>query len=195
MSEPTELGLDQVDLRQALEAILMVAEEPVPAGSLAAAVGMPEDLVVAALERLRDDYDGVSGQPRRGFELRHVEGKWRVYSRAEWAPWVGKFILGSQTAALSRAAMETLAIIAYRQPITRGQIARIRGVNVDSVLRTLLTRGLIWEDGEAAGGARLLRTTTEFLERMGMEDLSELPPLAPFMPGPENVDYLLAELP
>lgn len=194
-SGPGALELETVDLSAALEAILMVASEPVDPSALATAIQMPEEAVLKALGELAADYDGERNGPQRGFQLREVEGKWRVYARAKWAPWVGQFVAGDQSASLTRAAMETLAIIAYRQPITRAQIARIRGVNVDSVLRTLQTRDLVEEDGTSPSGAHLYRTTTAFLEYMGMSTLDDLAPLAPFMPGPENVDYLVAELP
>lgn len=189
------LGLETVDLAAALEAILMVASEPVDTQMLATSIQMPQAEVARALSELAADYDGERGGRERGFELREVQGRWRIYSRSKWAPWVGQFVAGEQTSALTRAAMETLAIIAYRQPITRAQIARIRGVNVDSVLRTLQTRDLVEEDGTSPSGAHLFRTTTAFLEYMGMGSLDDLAPLGPFMPGPENIDYLLAELP
>ena len=190
-----DLLLETVDLAAALEAILLVASEPVETQLLATSIQMPEPEVAKALVELAADYDGERGGRERGFELREVQGRWRIYSRSKWAPWVGQFVAGEQSASLTRAAMETLAIVAYRQPITRAQIARIRGVNVDSVLRTLQTRDLVEEDGASPSGAHLFRTTTAFLEYMGMSSLDDLAPLAPFMPGPENVDYLLAELP
>ena len=189
------LSLEGVDLRGALEAILMVALVPVSPMDLAAATQMPVEQVEEALRGLAADYDGRDGSRERGFELREIEGEWRLYSRSKWASWVGQFVAGAESTSLTRAAMETLAIIAYRQPVTRGQIARIRGVNVDSVLRTLAARDLIAEDGTSPSGAHLFRTTSSFLEYMGMSSLDDLVPLGPFMPGPENVDYLLAELP
>lgn len=188
-------SLESIDLRCALEAILMVALVPVSPIDIANATQMPVDQVEDALRGLATDYDGEGGGRERGFELREIEGEWRLYSRSKWAPWVGQFVAGAESTSLTRAAMETLAIIAYRQPVTRGQIARIRGVNVDSVLRTLTARDLIVEDGTSPSGAHLFRTTASFLEYMGMSSLEDLVPLAPFMPGPENIDYLLAELP
>ncbi len=189
------LSLEGVDLRGALEAILMVALVPVSPMDLAAATQMPVEQVEEALRGLAADYDGRDGSRERGFELREIEGEWRLYSRSKWASWVSQFVAGAESTSLTRAAMETLAIIAYRQPVTRGQIARIRGVNVDSVLRTLAARDLIAEDGTSPSGAHLFRTTSSFLEYMGMSSLDDLVPLGPFMPGPENIDYLLAELP
>lgn len=190
-----EQSLEAVDLSAAVEAILMVASEGVSAAALAEATSMPEPETERVLRRLQAEYDGEGGAPARGFELRETEGTWRIYSRSRWAPWVGRFVAGSQNSVLSRAAMETLAVIAYRQPVTRAQIARIRGVNVDSVLRTLIARGLISEDGASPTGANLLHTTTTFLEYMGLASLEELEPLAPYMPDPEGAGALLAELP
>lgn len=188
-------GLEVVDLGAAVEAILMVAAEGVTAASLAEATSMPESATEEVLRRLQAEYDGSDQRPARGFELRETEGVWRIYSRARWAPWVGRFVASGQNSSLSRAAMETLAVIAYRQPVTRAQIGRIRGVNVDSVLRTLLARDLIAEDGSSPTGAHLLRTTTTFLEYMGLSSLDDLEPLAPFMPEPEGAGALIAELP
>lgn len=192
--EPEDF-LQSVDLRGAIEAILMVALEPVAPQQLAQTLQIPVEEVEGTLRGLAADYNGKTGGRERGFELREIEGEWRLYSRSKWAPWVGRFVVGAESASLTRAALETLAIIAYRQPVTRAQIARIRGVNVDSVLRTLLARDLIAEDGTSPSGAHLFRTTSGFLEYMGMSSLDDLVPLGPFMPGPENVDYLLAELP
>ena len=140
------------------------------------------------------DYDGETGGPRRGFELREVAGGWRIYSARAYADVVGRFVVGSSHARLSQAALETLAVIAYRQPISRARIARIRGVNVDGVVRTLLARGLVEETGTTPSGARLYGTTGEFLEKMGMTSLSELVPLAPYLPSADALDELEEEL-
>lgn len=187
--------LEDVDLAAAVEAILMVAPDGVTTEDLAEVTAMPESATLRVLQQLRDDYDGASGRAQRGFELRQVDGRWRIYSRPKWAPWVGRFVAGAQNSTLTRAAMETLAVVAYRQPVTRTQIARIRGVNVDSVLRTLVARDLIVEDGSSPTGAHLFRTTPTFLEYMGLSSLDELLPLAPFMPDPEQAGELAAELP
>lgn len=130
------------------------------------------------------------GEPR-GMELRRVAGGWRVYSRAEFAPWVQRFVLEGQTARLSQAALETLAVIAYRQPVSRARISSIRGVNVDGVVRTLTTRGLIAAEQQTGeSGALLYRTTPMFLEKIGLETLEELPKISPYLPGAEDVgDY------
>ena len=125
----------------------------------------------------------------RGFELREVGGGWRYYTAAAAGEYVERFVLAGQTARLSQAALETLAVIAYQQPVSRGRIAAVRGVNVDGVVRTLLTRRLIEEAGvDLEGGAMTYRTTSYFLERLGLRDLSELPPLAPFLPEADEIE-------
>lgn len=163
----------------------MVIDEPVAPADLAAALELPEPEVVAILEALRDEFANPDNP--RGFELRATEGRWRLYSSPLYADAVGKFLVEGQSARLSQAALETLAVIAYRQPVTRGQVSQIRGVNVDTVVKTLSARGLITEVGES-GGAALFGTTTQFLERMGLSSLDELPPLAPFLPDLSTVD-------
>lgn len=175
--------------RAALEAILMVVEEPVSDVRLAAGLQLPVALVRDLLDQLAADYDDAA----RGFELREVAGGWRIYSRAELAPVVQRFILDGQTAKLTRAALETLAVIAYRQPVSRARVSAVRGVAVDGVVRTLLTRGLIEEAGtDEDTGAMLYVTTTQFLERMGLASLDDLPPLAPFLPEADLLDDLAA---
>lgn len=174
-----------VNLRGSLEAILMVVDEPVAPADLAAAIGEPEPLVLEALRALRDEYADPTAP--RGFELRDVDGRWRIYSSRLYADVVGTFVVDGQSARLSQAALETLAVVAYRQPVTRGQVSQIRGVNVDSVMKTLSARGLITEVGEI-GGAVQYGTSTEFLERMGVATLDELPPLAPYLPELADVD-------
>ncbi len=173
------------DVRAAIEAVLMVADEPVTPTDLAAAIEVPEAEVVAALSGLRDEYSDPS-RPR-GFELREVDGGWRFYSSPRFADVVGHFIVEGQSSRLSQAALETLAIVAYRQPITRGQISQIRGVSVDTVVKTLLARGLITEVGEFAGAAQY-GTTIAFLDKMGLSSLDELPPLAPYLPDLADLD-------
>ncbi|WP_146338780.1 SMC-Scp complex subunit ScpB [Nesterenkonia sp. NBAIMH1] len=167
----------------ALEAVLMVAEQPVPAADLAAAVGLPLHHVQPLLDELRAEADGSSGR-QRGFELREVAGGWRYYSRERFSEPVSAFMLGGQMAKLSQAALETLAVIAYRQPVSRSAVAAIRGVSVDGVVRTLVTRGLLDIAGtDPATGATLYMTTTEFLERLGLDSLDDLPQLSPHLPG------------
>ncbi len=177
MSDPALLG--------AIEAVLMVVDDPVAPADLAFAVDVPQPDVEAALVELRDEYAG--GERPRGFELREVDGRWRVYSSAAFADVVGRFVVEGQSARLSQAALETLAVVAYRQPVTRGQVSQVRGVNVDTVMKTLLARGLITEVGEIAGAIQY-GTTTEFLERLGLASLDDLPPLAPYLPDLADVD-------
>lgn len=183
-----ELAFDVADLpggaAAAVEAVLMVADEPVPTVQLASVLGLPTTEVEAILAGLAAEYRGEGGRPR-GFELRQAAGGWRVYSSAAHADVVGRFVLDGQAARLTQAALETLAVVAYRQPVTRGQISAVRGVNVESVVRTLVTRGLIAEVGTEPSGAVLYGTTPYFLERMGMGSLDELPPLAPYLPDLE----------
>lgn len=170
-------------LAAALEAVLMVAESPVPVERLAAGVVRTVPEVVEVLEELAAEYRGETGGRPRGFELREGAEGWRVYSARAQADVVGTFVLEGQSSRLSQAALETLAVIAYRQPVTRGQVSAVRGVSVDGVVRTLLARGLIAETGQdPMTGAVLFGTTGEFLDRMGWSSLEELPPLAPHLP-------------
>lgn len=186
-----ELAFDVADLpggaAAALEAVLMVADEPVPAVQLATVLGVPTGQVEAILASLAAEYRGESGARPRGFELREAGGGWRVYSAPAHADVVGRFVLEGQAARLTQAALETLAVIAYRQPVTRGLVSAVRGVNVESVMRTLVTRGLVAEVGTEASGALLYGTTSYFMERMGMASLDELPPLAPYLPDLESL--------
>jgi segregation and condensation protein B len=173
--------------RGALEAVLMVVEEPVDEVSLASAIGVPVDRVALLLNEIATEYD----RDGRGFELRHVAGGWRIYSRAEYAPVVERFVLDGQTAKLTQAALETLAIVAYRQPVSRARVGAVRGVNVDAVMRTLVSRGLVEEAGhDPETGAVLYRTTQYFLHRIGLRSLDELPALAPFLPEVDALDEL-----
>ncbi|MFD1719236.1 SMC-Scp complex subunit ScpB [Georgenia deserti] len=173
----------------ALEAILMVVDEPVPAAQLASALGLPTGQVTELLAELAADYRGERGGRPRGFDLREVGGGWRIYSAPRYADVVGTFVVDGQTARLTQASLETLAVIAYRQPVTRGRIAAIRGVNVDGVVRTLLARGLIEEAGtDEDGGAMRYRTSGYFLERLGLSSLEDLPPLAPYLPDTATLD-------
>lgn len=178
--------------RAALEAVLMIADEPISDLRLASALGLTLDRVRSELESLVIDYSGAGEGPVRGFQLREVAGGWRIYSRPEHAPVVEKFVLDGQTARLTQAALETLAIVAYRQPISRGRIANIRGVNADGVVRTLVSRGLLEEDStDPNTGAVLYRTSPFFLERMGLKSLDDLPPLSPYLPDDEARAALL----
>ncbi len=176
--------------RSALEAVLMVIDEPVAEIALASALELPVEDVREHLEALEAEY----AEAQRGFTLRNVAGGWRMYSRAEYAPVVEKFVLDGQQAKLTQASLETLAVIAYRQPVSRSRVSAVRGVNVDGVVRTLLSRGLIEEvEDPGEGGAILYRTTPYFLQRMGLSSLDELPPLAPYLPDADVIDELIEE--
>jgi segregation and condensation protein B len=173
----------------ALEAVLMVTEEPVTSGELASAVDVSEHQVVTLLDQLRAEADGAPGGRQRGYELREVAGGWRYYSRARYAEQVSAFVLGAQTSRLSAAALETLAVIAYRQPVARSAVSAIRGVNVDGVVRTLVQRGLLDTAGhDPVTGATLYVTTAQLLERLGLDSLADLPRLSPHLPGVEDLD-------
>lgn len=190
---PDELAFDVHELPggapAAVEAVLMVTEEPVPVVRLASILALPVEEVEAILAELAAEYRGERGGRPRGFELREVGDGWRIYSAGPLADVVGRFVLDGQSARLTQAALETLAVIAYRQPVTRGQVSGVRGVNVDSVVRTLTTRGLVQEVGQdPATGAVLYGTTGYFLERMGLGSLDELPPLAPYLPEMDLID-------
>ncbi|MDP9822920.1 SMC-Scp complex subunit ScpB [Nocardioides massiliensis] len=186
MTEETTLEVPLVALRPAVEAVLMVADQPLDATSLATAAGYPVEEVTRVLEELAAEYD----EQQRGFELRHVAGGWRYSTREEYAAVVEKFVLEGQQARLTQAALETLAVVAYMQPVSRARVSAVRGVNVDGVMRTLLTRGLVEEAGtDGEHGAHLYRTTTYFLERIGITSLDELPDLAPFLPEMSDIDF------
>ena len=175
----------------ALEALLLLAVEPMSETELAQAIGVPEPVVAEALAELVAFYDETG----RGFELREVGGGWRYYTREEHAELVSRYVLEGQQSKLSQAALETLAVIAYSQPISRGRVSAVRGVNVDGVIRTLLARGLIEEAGhDQDSGAVVFATTSYFLERMGLRSLDELPPLAPHLPEVEELEAELGQL-
>lgn len=180
------------DLERALEAILMIADEPQSLVSLATALGVPIPAVRQSVERLVADYDGADGGAVRGFELREVGGGWRIYVRAAYDEIVREFVLTQNPTKLSQAALETLAVIAYKQPISRGAVASIRAVNVDSVVRTLLGRGLIQEaytDSET--GAIHYETSPLLLTSLGINSLDELPPISPLLAdGSDGFDDL-----
>lgn len=165
----------------AIEAILMVADAPVPVARLAVVLRRRPEQVEDLLRQLSAEYSQAARPP--GFELREAGGGWRFYSAPAFAGVVGQFVMDGQSARLSQAALETLAVIAYRQPVTRGQVSAVRGVSVDGVVRTLTMRGLVAEVGaEASSGATLYGTTGYFMERMGFSTLEELPALAPHLP-------------
>jgi segregation and condensation protein B len=172
-------------VRAAVEAVLLVVDEPVAEVTLAQVVERPTEEVRGLLLELAAEYDADG----RGFELRQVSGGWRLYTRSECAPYVERFVRDGQQARLTQAALETLAVVAYRQPVSRSRVAAIRGVNVDAVMRTLVSRGLVTEAGtEAETGAMLYATTPVFLERLGLSSLDELPPLRDHLPDPYSLD-------
>jgi segregation and condensation protein B len=175
----------------ALEALLLLAAEPVTEFELAQAVGAPESVVAETLAELVAFYEETG----RGFELRQVAGGWRYYTREEHADLIIRYVTEGQQSKLSQAALETLAVVAYTQPISRGRVSAVRGVNVDGVMRTLLARGLIEEAGhDPESGALLFATTSYFLERMGLQSLDDLPPLAPQLPEVEELEAELGQL-
>lgn len=173
--------------RGALEAVLLVVPDPLPVARLAAGLQLAEGEVLAMLQELASEFQAAG----RGWVLREVAGGWRLFADEDYAEEVTRFLVEGQSARLSAAAMETLAVIAYRQPVSRARVAAVRGVSVDGVVRTLLTRGLVAESGqEPTSGATLYETTPLFLERLGLRDLTELPPLAPLLPDSEAASAL-----
>jgi segregation and condensation protein B len=166
-------------LRACLEAILLVVDEPVAEIVIAQVLERPREEIAVALHELAASYTAEG----RGFDLREVAGGWRFYTREECAPVVERFVRDSQEVRLTQAALETLAVVAYRQPVSRARVSAVRGVNCDGVMRTLGLRGLVEEAGtEHETGAILYRTTGYFLERLGLAGLEDLPELAPFLP-------------
>ncbi|MDZ7677291.1 MAG: SMC-Scp complex subunit ScpB [Acidimicrobiales bacterium] len=176
------------EARRAIEAVLMVADEPVDPQLLAQLVELPMPRVESLCETMATDYEAEE----RGFVLVRVAGGYRFQSHPDQAPYVERFVLDGQSARLSAAALETLAIVAYKQPVSRAQIAAIRGVSVDGVMRTLQQRGYIDEIGRdpGPGQAVLFGTTQTFLERLGLDSLADLPPLGDFVPDAEVVEAL-----
>ena len=190
-SDSESLDVRVTELRPALEAVLMVADQTLAETELATAVGYPVSEVLEALEALAAEY----ADQGRGFDLRNVGGGWRFYTREAYAPVVEGFVLEGQRARLTQAALETLAVVAYKQPISRARVSAVRGVNVDGVMRTLLTRGLLEEAGQdGEHGANLYRTTSYFLERIGIGSLEELPELAPYLPDMDDLEDELAQM-
>jgi segregation and condensation protein B len=170
---------DGPDLRMSLEAVLLVADEPVSDEVLADVTQRPAAEVAAALRALAESYTAEL----RGFDLREVAGGWRLYTRDECAAVVERFVSDGQEIRLTQAGLETLAVVAYRQPVSRARVSAVRGVNCDGVMRTLVLRGLVEEAGsDPDTGAILFQTTGYFLERLGLARLSDLPELVPFLP-------------
>ncbi len=177
--------LTDAELENALEALLLVVDSPVEEDALATALGAPLARITVTLRRLAERYT----DQQSGIDLRRAGGGWRYYTRDRYAPYVEKLLLDGQRAKLTRAALETLAVIAYRQPVTRARVAAVRGVNCDGVIRTLLARGLVEETGtDLETGGYLYRTTELFLERLGLSSLEDLPPIAPLLPEVDSID-------
>jgi len=185
LAAPEPETVPEHDLVGALEAVLLVVDAPVTENALATAVGHHPARVRELLIDLAARYTAASS----GIELRELGGGWRFYTRDRFAPVVERFVLDGAQSRLSRAALETLAVVAYRQPVTRSRVAGVRGVNVDGVIRTLMSRGLIEDVGaDPDTGGLLYRTTDLFLERLGLSDLSELPSLGPLLPDIDGID-------
>ena len=187
-SEPTRDEARDADVKRAIEAVVMVADEPVDPQLLGQLVEMSPARVEELCAALADDYESAG----RGFQLVRVAGGYRYQSHPDQAPYIERYVLDGQSARLSAAALETLAIVAYKQPVSRAQVAAIRGVGVDGVMRTLQQRGYIEEIGRdpGPGQAVLFGTTRTFLERLGLDSLADLPPLGDFVPGAEVVEAL-----
>lgn len=178
----------EISLEAALEALLLVADQPVDPAELAVFLDQPRDRIERALEQLSAQYVSAG----RGFELRSVDGCWRFYTARHVAPIIELHVTEGQQGRLSRAALETLAVVAYRQPVSRARVGAIRGVNVDGVMRTLVNRGLVAEAAtDPETGAVLFGTTGYFLERMGIESIGDLPPVADYLPAGAGLDELI----
>jgi segregation and condensation protein B len=183
--------LDDVELGKVIEALLLVVDTPVSTEALAAATGQPAYRIVAKLGLLADELTARDS----GIDLRNAGGGWRLYTRARFAPYVERLLLDGSRSKLTRAALETLAVVAYRQPVTRARVSAVRGVNVDAVIRTLLARGLITEAGnDSDTGAVTFATTELFLERLGLSSLADLPDIAPLLPGVDMIEDLSESL-
>jgi len=179
--------LEDSELGAALEALLLVVDTPVTVDQLAAATDQPAYRVAAKLQVMADDLTARES----GIDLREAAGGWRMYTRARFAPYVERLLLDGARSKLTRAALETLAVVAYRQPVTRARVSAVRGVNVDAVMRTLLARGLITEAGvDPDSGAVTFATTELFLERLGLTSLTDLPDIAPLLPDVDVIDDL-----
>ena len=183
--DPAEL--DDAEFGRVLEALLLVVDTPVSEEALAAATGQPVYRVAAKLRGLA----GELTERDSGIDLREAGGGWRLYTRARFAPYVERLLLDGSRSKLTRAALETLAVVAYRQPVTRARVSAVRGVNVDAVMRTLLARGLITEAGaDPDTRATTFATTELFLERLGLASLADLPDIAPLLPDVDMIDDL-----
>lgn len=189
VAEPPEL--DDGELGATLEALLLVVDTPVTVDALASAIDQPPYRVAAKLRIMADEYAARDS----GIDLREAGGGWRMYTRARYAPYVERLLLDGTRSKLTRAALETLAVVAYRQPVTRARVSAVRGVNVDAVMRTLLARGLITEAGaDSDSGAVTFATTELFLERLGLTSLVDLPDIAPLLPDVDVIDDITETL-
>ena len=189
VAEPPEM--DDAELGAALEALLLVVDTPAPVEQLALAIEQPPYRVAAKLAAMAQDYADRDS----GIDLREAGGGWRMYTRAKYAPYVERLLLDGARSKLTRAALETLAVVAYRQPVTRARVSAVRGVNVDAVMRTLVARGLITEAGtDPDSGATTFATTELFLERLGLTSLADLPDIAPLLPDVDVIDDLSESL-
>ncbi|WP_299561713.1 SMC-Scp complex subunit ScpB [uncultured Mycolicibacterium sp.] len=189
---PSDLApLGDDELTAVLEALLLVADSPVGVDTLAEVTEQPAARVETLLRRLAEQFTARAS----GIDLREAGGGWRMYTRARYAPYVERLLLDGSRSKLTRAALETLAVIAYRQPVTRARVSAVRGVNVDGVMRTLVARGLITEAGtDPETGATTFATTDLFLERLGLNSLDELPDIAPLLPDVDVIDDLSENL-
>ncbi|KAA0111497.1 SMC-Scp complex subunit ScpB [Mycolicibacterium sp. P9-22] len=189
--EPTVEALDDAEFRSVIEALLLVVDTPVTVEALASATDNREDRVSATLAELAAELT----ERDSGIDLREAGGGWRMYTRARYAPYVERLLLDGSRSKLTRAALETLAVVAYRQPVTRARVSAVRGVNVDAVVRTLVARGLITEAGnDSDSGAVTFATTELFLERLGLSSLADLPDIAPLLPDVDVIDDLSENL-
>lgn len=189
--EPTVEVLEDAEFRSVIEALLLVVDTPVTVEALASATDNPEDRVAATLAELATELT----ERDSGIDLRDAGGGWRMYTRARYAPYVERLLLDGSRSKLTRAALETLAVVAYRQPVTRARVSAVRGVNVDAVVRTLVARGLITEAGnDSDSGAVTFATTELFLERLGLSSLADLPDIAPLLPDVDVIDDLSENL-
>ncbi len=183
--------VDDTELAHILEALLLVVDAPVSAEALASAIEQPVHRVTETLHRIAEEFTARDS----GVDLREAGGGWRMYTRSRFAPYVERLLLDGARSKLTRAALETLAVVAYRQPVTRARVSAVRGVNVDAVVRSLLARGLINEAGtDADTGATTFATTELFLERLGLSSLAELPDIAPLLPDVDVIDDLSESL-
>jgi len=195
VSEESEYVLDDIldedELARILEALLLVVDTPVSAEALGSATGQPVHYVTGTLRRMTEEFAARDS----GIDLREAGGGWRMYTRSRFAPYVERLLLDGARSKLTRAALETLAVVAYRQPVTRARVSAVRGVNVDAVIRTLVARGLIIETGtDPDTGATTFSTTELFLERLGLSSLTELPDIAPLLPDVDVIDDLSESL-